>query len=362
MHVVRPLGFAALALLVAVADIPEGVEPWQPWAFMVGVIAAVAVATRSVTRPGGTAATLAVLIALGLGAEAVEEPGQVPFGVFLVIAFLMADVAFHATLRESLVIAALGIGGVTAAEGLANDRGPADIAFVAMLWSSAAALALAVRWRRQVTDARDERIRMLERQRIARDLHDTVAHHVSAIALTAEGARGLLDTDAAMVDRSLGSIHTTATAALDDMRQMVSVLRDDEVSSPPLRLSDLPSSIATGDTVDLVWDVPHDLRDPSPTVVAATHRIIQESLTNTRRHAHGATTASVLITIDGDELVVCIVDDGRSSSAIATSGRRTGFGIVGMRERCAALGGSLLAGPSGGGWRVEARLPLGRSR
>lgn len=201
---------------------------------------------------------------------------------------------------------------------------------------------------------------MAERERVARDLHDVVAHHVSAIALTAEGARGLVGTDYNTVRKSLGSIHTTSATALDEMRRMVALLRTDaDQIDSPLRLADLASSIVQDDSLTVVVNIAEDTLEPPAELVAAVSRIVQEAVTNARRHALNVTTVTIDVSRDAGELLVTVIDDGRPSMSRSGSG----YGIAGMRERVDLLGGRFHAGPRDvGGWIVEAGLPMGQPK
>jgi signal transduction histidine kinase len=201
-----------------------------------------------------------------------------------------------------------------------------------------------------------------ERARIARELHDVVAHHVSMIAVQAETAR--LTTPgmpAAGADR-LSAIGDTARIALNEMRRLLGVLREDaETAAADLRpqpgLKQLNGLLdearqASGTSTRLI------LRGPSltldPVVELAAYRIAQESLTNARRHAPGA-AVDVELCYGGDVLRLRIRDNGPGPAPTPPDG---GHGLAGMRERAASVGGQLQAGPAaGGGFVVEATLP-----
>ncbi len=336
---------------------PEGIDTWQPWTTAAAAIAAIALASRHRSRPFGAIVALAALAGIGIGAEIVGEPGHISFGHHAVIALLISDVARHCRLPTVGGVVAVSMLTAALSEGLADDRGPADIAFVAMMWAFAASAALALRWRQAASNARDERVKTEERERLARELHDTVAHHVSAIALTAEGARGLVSSDPDMVDRSLGAINEAAVGALDEMREMVEILRDGAGASPPMRLDALADSLSSNDHPRVVVSVAPQEREPPSAVAAAVHRIAREAVTNSRRHAKDVTAVAVDVTRDSSDLVLTVIDDGRGTAMRS----RDGFGVDGMVERAELLGGSCQAGPAdAGGWKVEARIPVER--
>jgi signal transduction histidine kinase len=199
-----------------------------------------------------------------------------------------------------------------------------------------------------------------ERARIARELHDVVAHHVSVMVVQAEGASYALDTSPETTRRALGTIAETGRSALAEMRRLIGVLRSegntaDRAPQPGVdQLEDLLEQVrATGIAVDFkVEGVPVPL--PQGMALAA-YRIVQESLTNTRKHGGPRVSAQVSLHYGEDELRMLVRDDGRGASAL-TDGK--GNGLTGMRERVAMYGGALQAGPRlEGGYQVEAVLP-----
>ena len=199
-----------------------------------------------------------------------------------------------------------------------------------------------------------------ERARIARELHDVVAHHVSVMVVQAEGASYALDSSPETAKRALGTIADTGRTALAEMRRLLGVLRSesrsaDRAPQPGVeQLEDLLEQVrATGLTVDFtVEGVPAPL--PQGMELAA-YRIVQESLTNTRKHGGPRVKATVALHYGEHELRMLVCDDGRGAGAL-TDGQ--GNGLVGMRERVAMYGGSVMAGPRPeGGFRVEAVLP-----
>jgi signal transduction histidine kinase len=201
-----------------------------------------------------------------------------------------------------------------------------------------------------------------ERARIARELHDVVAHHISMIAVQAETARLTTAGMPAAGAQRLLEIGDTARAGLTEMRRLLSVLRADastEVAQrrpqPGLQqlneLLDEARDTAGAAARLIVSGSPVEL---DPGVELAAYRIVQEALTNTRRHAPGA-AADVELHYAGDGLRLRIRDNGPGPS----SGSPTGHGLLGMRERAAAVGGELrTGGAAGGGFLVEAVLPV----
>jgi len=200
-----------------------------------------------------------------------------------------------------------------------------------------------------------------ERTRIARELHDVVAHQMTVMTLQADGARRIADGSDPRVVQALETISDAGHGALTEMRRMVGLLRAPEETSetePLPRLEDVEQLVvqvrAAGLPVDL--EVEGDVRRLADGTELSAYRIVQESLTNSVRHGGPGVTARVSIEYKEDHLDVLILDDGRGASA--ESGNEIGHGIVGMRERIAVLGGEFSAGPrTGGGYQVHAIIP-----
>ncbi|MDI2128007.1 sensor histidine kinase [Yinghuangia seranimata] len=204
-----------------------------------------------------------------------------------------------------------------------------------------------------------------ERARIARELHDVVAHNVSVMVVQADGAAYAIDAAPDRARDALGTISTTGREALAEMRRLLGVLRSEAEQGP---YAPQPGVDQLGDLVDRVRDagLPVELRIegvPVPLsqgVALAAYRIVQEALTNTRKHAGPAANAAVVLAYGEDGLAMTITDNGRGADA---PGDGMGHGLVGMRERVAMLGGQLDTGPDSGpeaglgGWRVRAVLP-----
>jgi signal transduction histidine kinase len=193
-----------------------------------------------------------------------------------------------------------------------------------------------------------------ERARIAREMHDVVAHGLSTIVVQADGARYAAQQDPQVASVTLEAIAATGRESLTEMRRMLGVLRSED--GPALRpqpgLPDLPD-LVLGDGIEATLPDP---RASVPDGVAlTTYRVVQEALTNVRKHAGPGVRVRVAVTV-ADEVTVLVEDDGRGA---AVTGDGRGLGLAGMRERVAVHGGALEAGPGpGGGWRVAARLPL----
>jgi signal transduction histidine kinase len=199
-----------------------------------------------------------------------------------------------------------------------------------------------------------------ERARIAREMHDVIAHNVSVMVVQADGAAFAFDDDPARARQAIDAISRTGRQALTEMRRLLGVLRNGEKTTgmapqPGLaqisellteaRLAGLPVSLT-------IEGMPQPLDDGRE---LAAYRIVQEALTNTRKHGGLGAHAAVLLHYTGDGLLVQVTDTGHAPAA-ATDG--TGHGITGMRERVLLYGGTLRAGPRpGGGYEVSAKLP-----
>jgi signal transduction histidine kinase len=234
---------------------------------------------------------------------------------------------------------------------------------------AAAEVATASRQRRQAAErTRAEEARRRageERMRIARELHDVLAHNISLINVQAGVALHLMDEQPGQSRSALVAIKQASNDALGELRSVLDVLRQGDEApprTPASGLAHLERLVAGAEATGLqvrtrVEGTPRPL--PAGTDLAA-YRIVQESLTNVTRHA-GPASATVLVAYGGKDLTVQVDDDGRGPSAAGETGtaKGNGNGIRGMRERVAALGGELTTGPRpGGGFRVRARLPL----
>lgn len=206
--------------------------------------------------------------------------------------------------------------------------------------------------------------RRSERLAIAADLHDFVAHHVTGILVQTQVARMMADNDSDDLDPVLAGIERAATEALASMRRTVGVLRDTDDAADRRPVGDLagiaglidgfasPVQKATLHRGPAVPDtLPHEVQ-------AAAFRVVQEALTNVRRHAGDATQVTVGLRYEEGRLAVTVSDDGRGGSQLPAAAHGGGFGLVGLRERVTALGGKLHAGPrTGHGWEVRAIFP-----
>lgn len=221
-----------------------------------------------------------------------------------------------------------------------------------------AALAAVFRYRADLWQRQEREIRNQERLALARELHDTVAHHVSAIAVQAQAGGVVAAAQPKQAAGILAAIESEASRTLAEMRDMVRELREDtwEAATPHTGVADLPALARTDATPTVEISLAGSLTRLSRPVDAAIYRPAQEALTNAIRHASGATRVEIAVCRAGEGVRLRVADDGQAhSSPRAVSG----FGLTGMAERAQLLGGTLSAGPGpDGGWVVEAVLPV----
>ncbi|MGB7425032.1 MAG: histidine kinase [Ornithinimicrobium sp.] len=225
----------------------------------------------------------------------------------------------------------------------------------------AAALGAAIRYRAKIRVRDIDEAKAREREQLARELHDTVAHHVSGIVIQAQAGRAVATSHPERSVEALVTIEDAATRTLTELRAIVGVLRASQESEfAPQRgvaeVEQLATDALTRPCVTVTLS--GEVDDLSPAVGAAIYRLAQESITNARRHARHATEVAVAVTGDADRVRLTVDDDG----SVPTGSRATsGYGLVGMRERATMLGGTFDAGPAERGWRVEAVLPRARA-
>ena len=352
---------------------------WLDWAIAAGVAASLVLAGHPATTTSyvllaasGLAlvarrtAPVAVLVATGVLALGYQATGaDVP-----VIAFLFA---VYSTMRAGhrvvtlvgsvLMIAALPLAALlsprdlTTVEAFAQTRDVLQIAWLIAAAAAGEALRQAERRADEAEHTKEEAARRRaneERLHIARELHDSLTHQISVIKLQAEVAVHLAQKRGEQVPESLTAIRDAGREAARELRATLEALRDDD-KNPPHGLDDVPELVqrarATGLDAQLTIEGQH--KDVPAAVARTAYRIVQESLTNIARHA-AAATAKISIDYRPDALLIRVDDDGT-----ATPSGNPGVGLLGMRERVTALGGSLKAAPRDeGGFTVQAELPV----
>lgn len=291
-------------------------------------------------------------------ATGAADPG--PSSMLVVVVLLYSLVRWGSgreiALGLAFVAAVVALGMATAA------AGPPDLIGGILFLLLFVALAVVVRSRADLWERRRWEIRTEERLALARELHDTVAHHVSAIAVQAQAGGVVARAEPERAVRVLSTIEDEATRTLAEMRAMVRVLREGDREGYVARpgVADLPR-LARPDGSPLVEvTLVGDLTDLPAPVDTALFRVAQEALTNALRHARGATRVVIDLRHTADGIRLCVRDDGTTQPGSAP---RPGFGVTGMTERARLLGGSLTAGPAPeGGWVVVAVLPIGGAR
>src|SRR5262245_21272927 len=315
---------------------------------------ALVLALFAVDHPAGAVAVLAPAIALYSLALSRGRIHLVAAVVAAAAAVIVAEVFLaghddHALTLQTAAHVALVAVPVLAAEALRNRR-----SYIQLLLER---LELAERTREEEAQRRAEQ----ERLRIARELHDVVAHTLTTINVQAGVAAHLADREPDRAGSALAAIEAASHDALDELRAILGVLREADGAEVPLEpapgLDGVPSLVdrfrETGSNIELEIEGEHPERIPA-TVQLAAFRIVQESLTNTTRHASGA-AARVRLAYERDRLCVAIEND--SGHERNRDGGGHGVGIAGMRERATALGGTLEAGPCPRGFKVMAQLP-----
>jgi len=255
------------------------------------------------------------------------------------------------------IVPGLGVVVVALALGIAGHwTGIGDAVLEVVFLLSPAAIGAWVRYGATARLREQDQVRLHEREQLARELHDTVAHHVSAIAVRAQAGRVVAGTDPEAALDALRLIETEASRALTEMRLMVGALRDGAAPelAPQQGIADLERlARAVGGPPRVELELSGDLDDLRPAVGVAVYRLAQESITNALRHARHASRIDVRLVGDDDCVRLTVVDDGEAPTRTGT-----GYGLVGMTERAALLGGTLDAGPGPDrGWTVAAVLP-----
>jgi signal transduction histidine kinase len=369
------VGGVGLATAVASDTVGTGRAPWRPldgFAYLLLVIGPLAL----VARRRWPLAVLAVVEAVSLAYSARTYPeGGTGFPAFVAL-YTVAVLVERRWLVAAVTAVAVALAAFMEVGFYGTTLVDGEPLYVAVVVLSAVWLGEAVRNRRAyVAELRDraeraERSREEEarrrvdeeRMRIARELHDVVSHSIGVISVQAGVAAHLLERRPDKAGEALATIRQASDEALDELHAMLGVLRQPDGRAPLAPapgLGQLDALVAQAEGAGLRVEVDaRGARDLPPAVDLAGYRIVQESLTNVVRHA-GASRATVTVAADGDRLVVEVTDDGTGASAPG-NGNGTRQGIVGMRERARALGGTLEAGPRPeGGFRVRASLPVG---
>ena len=368
------LGFVDLLLFVAdqFAELPE-LPPWY-----VAVPVNIAMVAPLVFRRKSPLWSAYVVLVVSI----VHATLMLGISSVAGLAMSIYSVVVYAGRRQGAVF----VGAVIVSSAVQLALGPSDELFISVLFL---AFGIALCWtlgefvgaRRAYDVEVEARLHLLEterdqatriavaeeRGRIARELHDVVAHAVSVMVVQADGASYAIESNPELAQRALQTISETGRGALGELRRLLDVLRSDDADGEPRvpqpdahALAELADRMRTsGVPVELETD---DLGDLPAGVSLGIYRIVQESLTNTLKHAGRGATAAVRVHRTGDLVEVLVSDDGAGRvPQLAVSSQRLpgGNGLIGMRERAHVYGGTLDVGPApGGGWQVRAALPV----
>jgi signal transduction histidine kinase len=311
------------------------------------------------------ATTLAAALAMEVLYNSFQFAGAL-VAIYTVGAHVARPTSVYVAAATALFLAASSLG--------EHHLGRVELGLAYAVFAAAWLLGDNLRTRRAYLRALEERAAQLEREReenarraaaeeqarIARELHDIIAHNVSVMTVQAAAAGDVFDTQPGRAREALGSIESTGREALTELRRLLGNVRAREGSSslaPQPGLARLDALIeqvrSAGVAVEVT--VEGESRELPPGLDLSAYRIVQEALTNTLKHAH-ASRANVLVRYGTEALDVGIVDDGRGAT---DDGAERGHGIIGMRERAALFGGHLWVGPApGGGFAVHAHIPL----
>jgi signal transduction histidine kinase len=366
---------ALVAAAVQLAGLPitlrSDPQPWL-WVFDLALVVPL------VWRRRAPVVVFAVLAAVAL----VQWVVGFMLGADAALLVSLYTVAAYRPRRWAVAAAAVvEVGVVLAAVRFSPARGlVASLVFLTGLAAAAFFVGTTIRNRRAYLGSLVERAAWLERERdqqaqlsataerarIAREMHDIVAHSLTVVVTLAEAAAVTVEADPPAARQTMTQVATTGRTALAEMRRLLGVLRSDQPGLP----ADDPRTLAPAPGLDRLDDLVANARAaalpvrltvsgrprPVPSTFEATaYRVVQESLTNVLRHAVEPTRVDVVLRWEDGVLAVAVTDDGRRRPAPPSSG---GQGLRGMRQRLAVFGGTLVTGPrQGGGWSVEAQLP-----
>ncbi|HET7048952.1 MAG TPA: sensor histidine kinase [Solirubrobacteraceae bacterium] len=336
------------AILAALATLPIAVRRYRPLAVLAVTVGA---ETLLLLFSSQTTVPFGALVALYTVASRCERPVSIRAAEWVALPITIGVTADSGPHPEDIIpkLALFAIAWVL------GDNIRTRRAYLAELEARAARL-------EREREEQAERAVIDERTRIARELHDVIAHNVSVMVVQASAGEDVFDTDPARARESLSAVASTGRAALSELRRLLGVIRAEEddgagyAPQPGIEyLDELVGQIReTGLAVEL--SVLGELRALPEGVGLCAYRIVQEALTNTLKHAD-ASQAQVSVRYVADALELEVVDDGRAAPVV--NGDTAGHGLIGMRERVALFGGELSVGPRAGrGFAVSARLPL----
>ncbi len=375
-QVLCDVGLAAALLIASLADLLKA-GSGSGWGgpLAVQLLIAAAISVPFLWRRTHAPLVVAIVVVAAFGSVALVAPRQAAFEPFLALVLAFYALGAHTSARTGLLtlliaipvgviagVAAASMGYVTAGNSLPTVVWVTTAWVVGRIISSWRARAVALEHtNRMLEEQRELQAQAavaVERGRIARELHDVIAHNVSMIVVQAGAAARVLEGEQPNVRGALEAIETTGRETVDEMRRLLGVLRraeDAQALAPQPGLAALDTLVAqvreAGLPVELkVEGTPTQL---PPGLDLSAYRIAQEALTNALKHA-GPAHAALTVTYARDTVEIEIRDDGAGSG----DGGGTGHGLVGMRERVALWGGKLHVGREPDGWVVRASLPL----
>jgi signal transduction histidine kinase len=369
-----PLADPALALVILVVSLQpllrEGKGPIPAWGYVLVVAQCLPLVFRR--RWPLAVALVCGTLTVVYGVSSLPDP-PVPYAGLL----SLYSVAAHGSRDHA------NAAGITAAFALTGallfDPGAdlEDATVQILLFATAWLLGDSTRRRRDAATALAERNEQLERtraaesaaavaaerSRIARELHDVVAHHLSMMVVQAEGGAVAAGRDPVKAEATFDAIGAAGKQALTEMRRLLGVLKQDGPAAlaPQPGAGEIAALIegVRSAGLDVRFTMSGDPRELTPAVGLTAYRLVQEALTNCVRHS-GATAVDVSVRYGPDAVELAVIDDGKGGTAEPRPG---GHGLVAMRERVALVGGTLDAGPAPDrGWAVRATLPLGDRR
>jgi signal transduction histidine kinase len=372
---VRVTGSIALGLLLAAVlavEVHNLMLTGRPWQLDLAVGLACCGAALLRDRRRALAAGVALVISGGaeLAAWVGQLPGEPGFAATLALLVLTGSAALALPLRQVIAICAVA---AAIATGMVLTH--PDLGFLPfLLLTLATGIGLGFRLKLARRAATVDRVRRSERLELARELHDTAAHHITAIVISAQAARITARRQPDALDAALAAIESVSTEALASMRRVIGLLREPGqagslvpagygavIAGPQLlgSLAELADRFASqGLPVRLHQPAGHQELAWPPEVTTTVHRVVQEALANVTKHAATARAVTVTVGPAPGTVTVEITDDADPGGQ-ARLPHAAGYGLIGMRERVEALGGTLQAGPRPGrGWSVLATLPV----
>ncbi|MGQ0678917.1 MAG: sensor histidine kinase [Actinomycetota bacterium] len=330
-------------------------QSWGPLVLAVSIVVALTLLWRRAHPLAAVAVAFGTLIAFDVARIlAIDATGLLSIAALLVLPYALFRWGSGREAAIGLAVILVWLAVTHIAEPTATA---AEVVAGYGFFLFSAALGASIRFHAHARIRDIEQAKLRQRNELARELHDSVGHHVCAIAIQAQAGRSVAATHPDRAVAALGAIEEAASRALAEMRAMVGVLRDgtEPNFAPQPGLGDirrLARGVGGWPRVDVQMSGDFDELDPA--VGVALYRIARESITNAMRHAPGATRITVQIAGESEQVRVTVRDDGD----ITTARGAAGYGIVGMTERASLLGGTLRAGPGAGrGWTVEAVLP-----